>query len=187
MQVRHTKLPGVLILELNAYGDERGFFRELFREDHYTSLGIHANFVQQNHSRSSKNVLRGMHYQLKHPQGKLVSVMRGAIWDVIADINPASPTFGQWIAEELSDQNHCQIYIPPGYAHGFITLSEQMDLLYACTDYYNPADSYTVNWQDPTLNIVWPNTDAILSENDKAGSFLTQLSAEQLPKNIVLP
>ena len=182
MQVRETKLPGVKIVDLKTFGDERGFFRELFRDNSYAQYDIPNDFVQYNHSRSSKNVLRGMHYQLQQAQGKLISVMRGAILDVVADICPSSPTFGQWIAEELSDSNHRQLYVPAGYAHGFITLSEQMDLLYACTDYYDPQDSYTIHWQDPTLNIIWPTRDPILSNNDQAALFLSDVAVSQLPK-----
>lgn len=181
MIIHETKLPGVKIVELKAFSDERGFFRELFRDNSYPMQGIPNTFVQYNHSRSSKNVLRGMHYQLRHAQGKLISVMRGTILDVVADIRPNSPTFGQWIAEELSDQNHKQLYVPPGYAHGFITLSDQMDLLYACTDYYHPEDSYTIHWQDPTLNIAWPVIEPILSHVDTQGMFLSDMKVEQLP------
>jgi dTDP-4-dehydrorhamnose 3,5-epimerase len=181
MQVRNTILPGVIVIELKAFGDNRGFFRELFREDTYEGIGLPKNFVQINHSRSSKNTLRGLHYQRQHPQGKLISVMHGAILDVVADVNPSSPTYGKWIAEEISDKNHHQLYVPPGYAHGFITLTDDMDLLYACTDYYNPQDSFTVNWNDPTLNINWPTKQPNLSESDKNAPFLADLKTEHLP------
>lgn len=179
MQIRQTQLSNVIILELKAYADNRGFFRELYRDTSYAELGL-PSFIQYNHSRSRKHVLRGMHYQRTHAQGKLVSVIRGSILDIVADIKPESPTFGQWIAEELSDQNHHQLYIPPGYAHGFITLSDEVDLLYACTDYYHAEDSFTVNWSDPTLNIKWPTTSPILSDADKNAPFLSELLEKQL-------
>ena len=170
-----------MILELKTFADDRGFFRELFRETSYSNLGLPTNFLQYNHSRSYKNVLRGMHYQRQFAQGKLVSVIRGAIWDVVADICPSSPTYGEWIAEELSDTNHRQLYVPPGYAHGFVTLSDEVDLLYACTDYYHPEDSFTIIWNDATLNIPWPVSAPILSNIDMQGWTLADLSPEQLP------
>lgn len=181
MQVHTTILPGVIILDLKAFIDNRGFFRELFREKSYQKLGLPSSFAQFNHSRSSKNTLRGLHYQRRYPQGKLISVTHGAILDVVADINPASLTYGKWIAEEISDKNHRQLYVPPGYAHGFLTLTDDTDLLYACTDYYRPEDSFTVNWSDPTLNINWPVTQPILSDSDKQAPFLADLTSEQLP------
>lgn len=181
MQVRTTRLPGVVVIELKSFSDDRGFFRELFRENMYTEAGLPHNFVQYNHSRSKKNVLRGMHYQRAHAQGKLVTAVKGHILDVVADVRPESPTFGVWIAEELSDQNHHQLYVPPGYAHGFLALSDEVDLLYACTDYYHHQDAFTVNWKDPTLNIQWPIVDPILSTADKEAPFLSELTSDQLP------
>lgn len=182
MQKRQTALPEVILFELAAYGDQRGFFRELFRVNTYQHAGIKKPFVQYNHSRSSEKVLRGLHYQKEYPQGKLVSVTHGAILDVVIDIRYGSPTFGKWIAEELSDQNHRQLYIPPGYAHAVLTLSERADLLYQCTEYYHPEDEQSIAWNDPTLNIVWPIHDPILSEKDSNAPFLHELPLTGLPK-----
>ena len=181
MDINTTALPGVIVFSLKTFGDERGFFRELFRENSYKALNL-PSFVQYNHSRSSKNVLRGLHYQRLHAQGKLVSVIRGAIWDVVADICPSSPTYKQWISIELSDKNQRQLYIPPGYAHGFVTLSDEVDLLYACTDYYQPNDSFSVIWNDPTLNITWPIAVPLLSDNDSKAPVLTEIKPEFLPQ-----
>ena len=143
MKVIETKLPGVLIIEPEVFGDRRGFFLETFHKERYSKFGIPGTglkFVQDNHSRSRKGVLRGLHFQLKHPQGKLVSVAYGKVFDVVADVCPDSPTFAQWIGVELSDGNHRQLWVPPGYAHGFCMLSESADVLYKCTDYYHPED-----------------------------------------------
>jgi dTDP-4-dehydrorhamnose 3,5-epimerase len=182
MQTNKTIFEEVVIMDLKAFGDARGFFRELYRVSSYQDAGILPSFVQFNHSRSVANVLRGLHFQLKHPQGKLVTVTRGAILDVVADIRVGSPTFGKWIAEEISDSNHKQIYIPPGFAHGVLMLSETVDLLYQCTDYYHPEDEYSIAWNDPTLNIEWPVQEPALSAKDLKGPFLKDMSPEQLPQ-----
>nr|WP_322939458.1 dTDP-4-dehydrorhamnose 3,5-epimerase [Pseudomonas sp. s4] len=169
MQVIQTKLAGVLIIEPKVFGDHRGFFKETFSAERYKELaGIEQAFVQDNHSRSRKSVLRGLHYQKTKPQGKLVSVTRGAVFDVAADINPESPTYGQYVGVELSDDNHRQLWIPPGYAHGFVVLSDEVDFVYKCTDYYDPSDEGGVAWNCPMLNIAWPLTDVQLSDKDKA-------------------
>lgn len=169
MQVIQTKLAGVLIIEPKVFGDHRGFFKETFSAERYKELaGIEQTFVQDNHSRSRKSVLRGLHYQKTKPQGKLVSVTRGAVFDVAADINPESPTYGQYVGVELSDDNHRQLWIPPGYAHGFVVLSDEVDFVYKCTDYYDPSDEGGVAWNCPMLNIAWPLTDVQLSDKDKA-------------------
>ncbi len=181
MQIRTTQLPGVVVIDLKSFSDDRGFFREVFRENLCSEAGLPANFVQCNHSRSHKNVLRGLHYQRNHAQGKLVTVIRGTLLDVVADVRPTSPTFGIWIAEELSDKNHKQIYVPPGYAHGLLALSDEVDLLYACTNYYHAQDSFSINWKDPTLNIQWPVANPILSPADRDAPFLSDLAPEQLP------
>jgi len=168
MQVIQTKLAGVLIIEPKVFGDHRGFFKETFSAERYKELaGIEQAFVQDNHSRSRKGVLRGLHYQKTKPQGKLVSVTRGAVFDVAADINPESPTYGQYVGVELSEDNHRQLWIPPGYAHGFVVISDEVDFVYKCTDYYDPSDEGGVAWDCPTLNIAWPLTDVQLSDKDK--------------------
>lgn len=169
MQVIQTKLAGVLIIEPKVFGDHRGFFKETFSAERYKELaGIEQAFVQDNHSRSRKSVLRGLHYQKTKPQGKLVSVTRGAVFDVAADINPESPTYGQYVGVELSEDNHRQLWIPPGYAHGFVVISDEVDFVYKCTDYYDPSDEGGVAWDCPMLNIAWPLTDVQLSDKDKA-------------------
>lgn len=163
--VIETALPGVLILEPKVHGDNRGFFQETWREDSYANLGIPA-FVQDNHSRSSKGVLRGLHAQRTKPQGKLVRVAHGAVFDVAVDINPDSPTFGRHVGVELSDENHRQFYVPPGYAHGFCVLSNTADFLYKCTDYYHPGDEIGLIWNDPDVAIAWPLGNPSLSAKD---------------------
>lgn len=168
MQVIQTKLAGVLIIEPKVFGDHRGFFKETFSAERYKELaGIEQAFVQDNHSRSRKSVLRGLHYQKTKPQGKLVSVTRGAVFDVAADINPESPTYGQYVGVELSEDNHRQLWIPPGYAHGFVVISDEVDFVYKCTDYYDPSDEGGVAWDCPMLNIAWPLTNVQLSDKDK--------------------
>lgn len=180
MKVIETVLPGVLILEPKVHGDSRGFFQETWRADSYNNIGI-PDFVQDNHSRSTRGVLRGLHAQRLQPQGKLVRVSRGAVFDVAADINPASPTFGKHVAVELSDENHRQLYIPPGYAHGFCVLSETADFLYKCTDYYQPGDEIGVLWNDADIAVAWPIAEPQLSDKDKNLPTLRAL-AEQLKK-----
>ena len=140
MKITRTDLPGVLMIEPKVFGDARGFFMETFQAQRYADAGIHLPFVQDNHSRSQQNVLRGLHLQRTQPQGKLVSVSRGAIFDVVVDINPASPTFGRYVTAELNDENHRQLWIPPRYAHGFSVVSDKADFQYKCTALYNPAD-----------------------------------------------
>lgn len=169
MQVIQTKLAGILIIEPKVFGDHRGFFKETFSAERYKELaGIEQAFVQDNHSRSRKGVLRGLHYQKTKPQGKLVSVTRGAVFDVAADINPESLTYGQYVGVELSEDNHRQLWVPPGYAHGFVVISDEVDFVYKCTDYYDPRDEDGVAWNCPLLNIDWPISDAQLSDKDKA-------------------
>ena len=180
MKVIETVLPGVLILEPKVHGDSRGFFQETWRADSYNNIGI-PDFVQDNHSRSTRGVLRGLHAQRLQPQGKLVRVSRGAVFDVAADINPASPTFGKHVAVELSDENHRQLYIPPGYALGFCVLSETADFLYKCTDYYQPGDEIGVLWNDADIAVAWPIAEPQLSDKDKNLPTLRAL-AEQLKK-----
>jgi len=158
MQVIQTALPGVLLLEPRVFGDERGFFFESFNDKLFTqAVGAPVAFVQDNHSRSSRGVLRGLHYQLPpHAQGKLVRVVRGEVFDVAVDIRAGSPTFGRWVGEVLSEQNKRQLWIPPGFAHGFVTLSETADFLYKTTDFYAPQAERCIAWNDPAIGIRWP-------------------------------
>jgi dTDP-4-dehydrorhamnose 3,5-epimerase len=186
MKVTETVLPGVLIIEPKVHGDSRGFFQETYRADSYGQLGL-PPFVQDNHSRSAKGVLRGLHSQRLRPQGKLVRVSRGAVLDVAVDINPASPTFGKHVAVELSDENHRQIYIPPGYAHGFCVLSEIADFLYKCTEYYQPGDEIGVLWNDPAIGIVWPAGQPLLSDKDLALPTLQELAKALADKPVNFP
>lgn len=180
MKIIATDLPGVLIIEPAVHGDARGFFQETYHARRYADAGIDLPFVQDNHSRSGQGILRGLHYQREHPQGKLVRVTQGAAFDVAVDIRKGSPTFGKWIGVTLSEDNFRQVYIPPGFAHGFCTLSEQVDFLYKCTDYYHPEDEQGVLWNDPDIGIDWPAVGAEfrLSEKDRCNKRLRDLDAE---------
>ena len=175
MKVIETALPGVLIIEPKVFGDHRGFFLETFQVDRYREAGITLPFVQDNHSRSQRGVLRGLHFQKTRPQGKLVSVSRGAVYDVAVDIDPASATYGQFVGVELNDDNHRQLWIPPGYAHGFCVLSEVADFQYKCTDFYFPADEGGLLWNDPDVGIPWPITEPQLSAKDANNPRLRDL------------
>jgi dTDP-4-dehydrorhamnose 3,5-epimerase len=181
VQVYKTKLPGLLIIEPKVYKDSRGFFFETFYESKYKAGGINKPFVQDNISRSTRNVLRGLHYQLERPQAKLVSVFRGAVFDVAVDIRKGSPTFGQWEGLELSDKNNLQLFIPEGFAHGFCVLSDEADFFYKCTDYYHPESEHGILWNDPDLAISWKIADPILSEKDKKYKRLKDVLPEVLP------
>ncbi|HWT64821.1 MAG TPA: dTDP-4-dehydrorhamnose 3,5-epimerase [Terracidiphilus sp.] len=170
MKVQTTAIPDVLILEPDVFGDERGFFLESYNERELRKAGIDANFVQDNHSRSRGNVLRGLHYQLTQPQGKLVRAVRGRVFDVGVDIRRSSPTFGKWVGVELSEENKRIFWLPPGIAHGFLVLSESADFLYKATDYYAPQSERSIKWDDPELAIAWPLVgEPILSSKDLAG------------------
>ena len=175
MNVIETALPGVLIIEPKAFGDHRGFFLETFQVERYREAGITLPFVQDNHSRSQRGVLRGLHFQRTRPQGKLVSVSRGAVYDVAVDIDPASATYGQFVGVELNDDNHRQLWIPPGYAHGFCVLSEVADFQYKCTDFYFPADEGGLLWNDPDVGIPWPITEPQRSAKDANNPRLRDL------------
>ena len=175
MKVIETALPGVLIIEPKVFGDQRGFFLETFQAERYREAGITQPFVQDNHSRSQKGVLRGLHFQRSRPQGKLVSVSRGSVYDVAVDINPESPTCGQFVGVELNDDNHRQFWVPPGYAHGFCVLSDTADFQYKCTDLYYPEDEGGLIWNDPEVNIPWPVADPKLSAKDQSNPTLRQL------------
>lgn len=175
MKVIETALPGVLIIEPKVFGDHRGFFIESFQVERYREAGIEQPFVQDNHSRSPRGVLRGLHFQRTRPQGKLVSVSRGAVYDVAVDINPQSSTCGQFVGVELSDDNHRQLWIPPGYAHGFCVLSDMADFQYKCTDLYYPEDEGGLLWDDPEVGIPWPVEAPLLSAKDQLNPTLRQL------------
>ena len=176
MKIIPKAIDEVLVLEPAVYGDERGYFMETFRASTFRESGREFNFVQDNQSRSKKGTLRGLHYQLQYPQGKLVRVTSGEVFDVAVDIRRSSSTFGSWVGETLSSENKKQLWIPPGFAHGFLVLSDEAELLYKCTDYYNPSDEHCLLWDDPELNIAWPSIDVdpILSEKDQAAMILTK-------------
>lgn len=178
MNVIETALAGVLIIEPKVFGDQRGFFLEGFQTERYRDAGITLPFVQDNHSRSQHGVLRGLHFQRTRPQGKLVSVSRGSVYDVAVDINPESPTCGQFVGIELNDENHRQLWIPPGYAHGFCVLSETADFHYKCTDLYYPEDEGGLIWNDPEVKIPWPVDAPKLSAKDQCNPTLLQLLAK---------
>ncbi len=172
MKFTPTKLPGVILIEPDVFGDDRGFFLESYQKDKYVDGGVPLEFVQHNHSNSKKGVLRGLHSQLKNPQGKLMRAMRGEIFDVAVDIRKGSPTYGEWVSVVLSGDNFKQLYVPPNYAHGFCVLSEEADIEYKCTDFYDPESEISLQWNDPFLNIDWPIDNPVLSPRDqKALSF----------------
>jgi len=163
MKVTETDLPGAVIIEPDVFGDERGFFKETYHQDRYRiEAGIEESFVQDNYSRSTAGVLRGLHFQKTKPQGKLVSVSQGAVFDVAVDIDPDSATFKQWVGVHLSGENHIQFYVPPGYAHGFLVLSEVADFQYKCTELYNPDDEGGIHWNDKEIAIQWPTSEQLL-------------------------
>ena len=179
MKVTETILPGVLIIEPKVFGDHRGFFKETFQAEKYKEAGLTLPFVQDNHSRSQKGVLRGLHLQKICPQGKLVSCSSGAVFDVAVDVDPKSATFGKYVGIELSADNHLQLWIPPGYAHGFCVLSDVADFQYKCTDFYDPKDEGGLIWNDPDVAINWPIQDPQLSEKDLKLPTLAELKEVQ--------
>jgi dTDP-4-dehydrorhamnose 3,5-epimerase len=174
MQVIQTAIPEVLILEPKVFGDDRGFFYESFNQQSFEELtGVKANFVQDNHSKSAVNVLRGLHYQIQQPQGKLVRVTVGEVFDVVVDLRRQSITFGQWVGVVLSAENNRQMWVPPGFAHGFLVLQEGTEFLYKTTDYYAPQHERCVRWDDPAIGIEWPVIGSpVLSAKDKVGADL---------------
>ena len=176
MNVVQTAIPGVLLFEPRVFGDARGFFLEGYNARGFRqATGLSVDFVQDNHSRSRRGVLRGLHYQLQQAQGKLVSVVCGAVFDVAVDIRRSSQSFGQWVGVELSEDNHRQVWLPPGIAHGFLVLSERVDVLYKTTDYYAPEHERVILWNDPDIEIEWPLADEpLLSPKDQAGLPLKQ-------------
>jgi dTDP-4-dehydrorhamnose 3,5-epimerase len=175
MNVRPTAIPDVLVVEPEVFRDDRGFFLESWHAGRYAARGVPAAFVQDNHSRSGRGVLRGLHYQLGEPQGKLVRVASGQVFDVAVDLRRSSPTFGRWVGEYLSADDHRQLWIPPGFAHGFYVVSDTADLLYKCTGFYAPAEEHTLRWDDPALAIAWPLGGAapVLSRKDAVGHSLS--------------
>lgn len=177
MNVIETDVLGAVIIEPKVFGDERGFFLETFQAERYKELaGIDMEFVQDNHSRSGKNVLRGLHFQKTKPQGKLVRVVRGEVFDVAVDIRKDSPTYGQWAGVYLTEENKRQFWVPPGLAHGFVVLSDVADFEYKCTDYYDPSDEGCLKWNDPTVAIEWPEgIEPILSAKDEVGDLFVDL------------
>jgi dTDP-4-dehydrorhamnose 3,5-epimerase len=176
VKIIETKLSGCVIIEPTVYGDNRGFFLETFQVERYAAtVGISQPFVQDNHSRSARNVLRGLHFQISRPQGKLVRVVRGEVYDVAVDLRKNSITYGQWESVFLSEENKRQFWVPPGFAHGFLVMSELCDFEYKCTDYYDPTDEGSLLWSDPDLNISWPSNNPILSDKDAAAPSLRLL------------
>ncbi len=175
MEVVRTGIEGVLLIKPRAFGDHRGFFLETFQAQRYAQAGIGLPFVQDNLSRSRQGILRGLHFQRKHPQGKLVSVTRGRVFDVAVDIRPDSPTFGKWYGAILDDENHHQLWVAPGLAHGFCVLSETADFTYKCTDYYHPEDEGCLRWNDPDVGIDWPVQSPTLSDKDAKAPGLREL------------
>jgi len=178
MKIIPTELPEVLIIEPDIYRDERGFFMESHHARKFAEHGLNLEFVQDNHSRSKQGVLRGLHFQLQNPQGKLVRVASGEVFDVAVDVRKGSPSFGRWVGVTLSEENNRQLYIPPGFAHGFCTLSDSADLLYKCTDFYQANDEYGVIWNDPDVGIKWPSLEYRLSKKDRDNPRLRDLSKE---------
>jgi dTDP-4-dehydrorhamnose 3,5-epimerase len=176
MKISHSKLKGCAIIEPRIFGDERGFFLETFQAVRYEQeAGIDLPFVQDNHSRSARGVLRGLHFQKTKPQGKLVRVVRGEVYDVAVDIRKGSATFGEWEGVILSEDNKKQFWVPPGFAHGFVVLSDTADFEYKCTDYYDPSDEGSILWSDPDLDIPWPIANPVLSTKDESAKRLVDL------------
>jgi dTDP-4-dehydrorhamnose 3,5-epimerase len=177
MNIIKTAIPGVLIIEPKIFGDARGFFLETFQADRYAASGIAQPFVQDNMSRSVRDTLRGLHFQNPKPQGKLVSVLRGAVRDIVVDVRVGSPTFGEHVAVELDDENRRQLWVPRGFAHGFVVRSDSADFFYKCDEFYSAADERVLRWNDPQLGIDWGVDAPLLSPRDSEGRSLAQLSA----------
>jgi dTDP-4-dehydrorhamnose 3,5-epimerase len=177
-------IPEVLRVEPKVFGDARGYFFESYSAERYAAAGIGGPFVQDNLSRSRRGVLRGLHFQQPHAQGKLVSVVRGAVFDVAVDVRVGSPTFGRWVGEVLSEENHCQLWVPPGFAHGFLVVSDEAVFSYKCSEYYRPETERSVRWDDPAIGIEWPSLDGTaveLSAKDRAAPALAAIAPTLLP------
>ena len=181
LQVIPQTIPDVKLVIPDVYGDSRGFFQETYKAETYKAAGIDTVFIQDNWSRSVKGALRGLHYQLPNPQDKLVWVVRGEIYDVAVDVRRGSPTFGKWVAAILSESNHHQFFIPAGFAHGFCVLSETVDFMYKCSNYYSPKDEKGILWSDPALAIPWPVSEPVLSKRDCALKPLAEMLPSDLP------
>ena len=180
MNVETTPLPGLLLIKPDVWGDERGFFQETWNLRRYTEAGLDRDFVQDNLSLSRKGILRGLHFQNPHPQGKLVQVLRGEVFDVAVDVRSDSTTFGQWHGVTLSEANHLQLFVPEGFAHGFCVISEMALFSYKCTDFYNPQTEFSLRWDDPDLDIDWPIKNPELSPKDQAGLLLRDFQRDAL-------
>jgi dTDP-4-dehydrorhamnose 3,5-epimerase len=178
MRVTETSLKGVMLVEIDVFPDPRGFFLEVCHAKKYAAGGIPGPFIQSNFSRSVRGTLRGLHYQIKHAQGKLVSVVEGRVFDVAVDIRRGSPTFSKWFGAELSVENRRQLYIPIGFAHGFCVLSETAGMIYNCTDFYSPQDERGIIWNDPVLGINWPISHPLLSAKDQSYKTLAEMAGE---------
>jgi dTDP-4-dehydrorhamnose 3,5-epimerase len=181
MKVTHAPLPGLTIIEPDVYRDSRGFFLETYHQRRYSEAGIDTVFVQDNYSRSCRDTIRGLHMQVRSPQAKLVRVVAGAIFDVAVDVRLGSPTFGRWFGVTLSSDNFTQLFIPPGFAHGFAVVSDYAEIEYKCSAFYDPADEIAVRWNDPAIGIEWPVLTPTLSARDAAASPLTELR-DRLPR-----
>jgi dTDP-4-dehydrorhamnose 3,5-epimerase len=182
MKILPLKIPGLIIIEPDVFGDDRGFFMETWHQKRYGAKGVPETFMQDNLSRSSLGVLRGLHYQHPHSQGKLVTVLEGKVFDVVVDIRRSSPTFGKWEGVELSEENKRQFFIPPGLAHGFEVLSDTALFTYKCTDLYYPENEGTILWNDPDIGITWQTANPILSPKDEKGMLLKDVPPEKLPE-----
>ena len=176
MDISPTRIPEVWVITPKVFGDDRGYFLETFRSSHFRERGVDMEFVQDNQSKSGQGILRGLHYQLEFPQGKLVRVLSGEVFDVAVDIRRSSPTFGQWVGETLSADNKKQLWIPPGFAHGFYVTSASAEIAYKCTEYYHPEDDHSLLWNEPAIGIDWPlvTHDPILSEKDRSARSLSE-------------
>jgi dTDP-4-dehydrorhamnose 3,5-epimerase len=181
VKIIETSLPGVLLIEPDVYRDPRGFFMETYHQEKYTEKSVDQVFVQDNYSHSKRGALRGLHYQLRHPQGKLIFVITGEIFDVAVDIRRGSPTFGKWVGGPLSAENKRQIFVPTGFAHGFCVVSETADVIYKCTDFYVSDDEHGIFWADPAIGIDWPINSPILSVKDSQYPGLSEVSEDLLP------
>ena len=182
MDIVQTALPGVVVVKPKVHEDPRGFFMETYRAEALQQAGINDKFVQDNHARSARGVLRGLHYQLQHPQAKLCRVVAGEVFDVAVDVRLGSPTFGRWFGVTLSEENKLQIYVPRGFAHGYVVRSETADFLYKCSDYFDPGDDRGVLWNDPAIRIEWDTPEPILSAKDQQYARLADVAHDMLPR-----